>query len=237
VDITPVLISDPTRKIPFPSQDVTKNDTFRLPQDLSAFVANGSITQPILTDPNTLLRNRIGAQNITSTITIQIATNPPPPDGLFGGGTANVAFLLGDNQAQKPNADAVRMAATFWIETVTEQITVPPCNPGHPVTVQGDASAGNPVPSFIADPPHAVNRPFNVSVTYTQIQYSQLVILNFNGLSWPHASVATLVPNDPIAIPQNAFPAPGDGHGDGDGDGHGDHDGNHGHNGGRGRSG
>jgi hypothetical protein len=30
----------------------------------------------------------------------------------------------------------------------------------------------------------------------TQIQYSQQVFLNFNGLTWPHVSVATLVHND-----------------------------------------
>ena len=26
----------------------------------------------------------------------------------------------------------------------------------------------------------------------TQLQYSQLVLLNFNGLSWPHVTIATL---------------------------------------------
>ncbi len=30
------------------------------------------------------------------------------------------------------------------------------------------------------------------SVTFTQLQYTQRVLLNFNGLSWPHISVATL---------------------------------------------
>jgi len=28
--------------------------------------------------------------------------------------------------------------------------------------------------------------------TYLQLQYTQTVLLNFNGLSWPHVSVATL---------------------------------------------
>jgi hypothetical protein len=27
---------------------------------------------------------------------------------------------------------------------------------------------------------------------FLQLQYSQTVLLNFNGLSWPHVSVATL---------------------------------------------
>jgi hypothetical protein len=32
---------------------------------------------------------------------------------------------------------------------------------------------------------------------YMQLQYQQLVILNFNGLSWPHVSVATLIKQGP----------------------------------------
>ncbi|MDQ6942231.1 MAG: hypothetical protein M3169_06910 [Candidatus Eremiobacteraeota bacterium] len=40
----------------------------------------------------------------------------------------------------------------------------------------------------------------SVSVTWTQIQYSQVVNLNFQTLTWPHASVATLVPKDPAVV-------------------------------------
>jgi hypothetical protein len=29
--------------------------------------------------------------------------------------------------------------------------------------------------------------------------------LNFKGLSWPHVSVATLVPVDPVTIPASAW--------------------------------
>jgi len=39
----------------------------------------------------------------------------------------------------------------------------------------------------------------------TQIQYSQTVFLNFNGLSWPHVSVATLMPSAPIPVPPSAW--------------------------------
>jgi len=38
-----------------------------------------------------------------------------------------------------------------------------------------------------------------------QIQYSQLVLLNFNHLSWPHVSVATLVPVSPVSVPASAW--------------------------------
>ena len=40
----------------------------------------------------------------------------------------------------------------------------------------------------------------------TQIQYSQEVILNFRGKSWPHVSVASLVPADPIPVPASLLP-------------------------------
>jgi hypothetical protein len=38
-----------------------------------------------------------------------------------------------------------------------------------------------------------------------QIQYSQQVLLNFNGLTWPHVSVATLVPASPVPVPASAL--------------------------------
>ena len=84
VDITPFPIADPTHKIKFPSQDVTKKDTARIPQDLTSFVAAGTITQAMLDDPNTLLRNHIAAQNITSTAVIVISTQSAAPCSAAG---------------------------------------------------------------------------------------------------------------------------------------------------------
>jgi hypothetical protein len=45
-----------------------------------------------------------------------------------------------------------------------------------------------------------------VKVATTQIQYSQKVLLDFNGLSWPHVSVASLVPTSPVPIPEQLLP-------------------------------
>ena len=39
------------------------------------------------------------------------------------------------------------------------------------------------------------------SPNFLQLQYSQLVLLNFNGLSWPHITVATLKQNVPVIVP------------------------------------
>jgi hypothetical protein len=198
VDITPFPTGNPGAPIRFPSQTVSDTGTFRVPQDLAKFIADGTITQAILDNPNLILKNRADAQNITSATVIAVNTNPD--DALFGGGTDNIAFLLGDKTATAPNANAIQLAAIFRIETVSEQITVPACGSDQSVIVQGNASAGSPVASFAVSPVTEIAADTQIEVTYTQIQYTQTVFLNFNGLTWPHVSVATLVPNDPIPI-------------------------------------
>lgn len=198
VDITPFPVGAPGTPIKFPSQTAAATDTFRIPQDLGPFLAAGTITQEILDNPNILLKRRADAQNITSTTVIAVTTDPTDP--LFGGGAGNIAFLEGDKAAQAPNADAVRMSAVFWVETVTETITVRPPGAGQPVIVRGSGGAGAPVPSFRVDSATPITAPTTVEVTYVQIQYTQTVLLNFNGLSWPHVSVATLVPTEPIPV-------------------------------------
>jgi hypothetical protein len=198
-NIPPVSIT-PNGVPPFPSQNAAAGDTWRIPQDLTPFIAAGTITQALLTDPNTVLRNALAGQTIASTTAISIATDPASP--LFGGGTDNIAFLLGDASAARPNAQSASLTATFWIETVEHFIIVPPINPGHPLRFPAEiAIGGQPSPTFLIDPPVPITQTRRIAVTSTQIQYSQTVILNFNGLAWPHVSVATLVPSEPVTIP------------------------------------
>jgi hypothetical protein len=204
-DIIPFTIGHPNSKVPFPSQTAANKGTARIPQDLTSFIEAGTITQAMLTDPNTLLRNHIASQTITSTTVIAITTEPAAP--LFGGGTDDIAFLLGNPSAGAPNADAVKMHAEFWIETVQFTIEVPVFEPGQPPLIipAETGSAGQPVPDFLVNPPVAITAPRSITVTAPQIQYSQRVVLNFNGLSWPHVSVATLVPASPVPVPASAF--------------------------------
>jgi hypothetical protein len=54
-------------------------------------------------------------------------------------------------------------------------------------------------------PPVPISHPTEITVTATQIQYTQTVLLNFAGLSWPHVSVATLVPASPISVSPAAW--------------------------------
>ena len=62
-------------------------------------------------------------------------------------------------------------------------------------------STGVAAPDVLIHPPFPVPHPIPIKVHFTQIQYSQVVLLNFNGLSWPHVSVATLGPSSPITVP------------------------------------
>lgn len=216
VNITPFSIGT-TTLIPFPSQTAATPGTPRIPQDLTAFIAAGTITQALLDDPNSLLRNHIAQQKITATTAIVVATDPPPWPAMFGGGTGNIAFLDGTpaaaaapNTANSQNAQALRMSSTFWIETVEHTVTLPIWKPGdQPITVAlEDKALRRAGPTLVLIPPFPISKPRDITFTTTQIQYSQLVILNFNTLSWPHVSVATLAPAEPITVPATAFGSP-----------------------------
>jgi hypothetical protein len=50
-----------------------------------------------------------------------------------------------------------------------------------------------------------VEKSRQITVTFTQIQYTQTVLLNFAGLTWPHVSVNTLVPADDIIVPASVW--------------------------------
>jgi len=138
--IKPFSIGHPTPEIDFPEQTLTNQTSFR-----TSGAGLTGVTQAMVNNPNSILQAAIAGQHITSTTTLHVtSTDTPVP----GGGTANTAFLKGG--ADGPNAVAVSVNATFWLETL-----------------QGQSAP-------------------------TQLQYAQTVLLNFNTLSWPHITVATL---------------------------------------------
>lgn len=214
VDITPFFTPNGP-KFQFDSQTATNNGTLRIPQDLTSFIAANTITQAMLDDPNSLLRDAIAHQTIIKTTQIDIATPPvpptPPPPPLIGGGTDNIGFLLGDaNQPlpQRPNAQVLSMTATFYIETVEHVIVIPIFHPGAPPLIlrPEQRAQGQLTPTFTVTPPKAILQPIKIKFQTTQLQYTQTVMLNFSGLTWPHVSVATLVPANPIVIPPTPWP-------------------------------
>jgi hypothetical protein len=72
-------------------------------------------------------------------------------------------------------------SAIFWIEWVR--------NPGPP-PIKLHQGPGEPCP------PVRELEPYWEHSTYLQLQYSQLVILIFNGVLWPHVTVATMTLSD-----------------------------------------
>ncbi|KAE9574091.1 hypothetical protein CGCF415_v006477 [Colletotrichum fructicola] len=191
-DINPFLIGDNQKENPiiFGSQDAGNNATHRLPQDLTLFLDNKSITADMIKDPNTVLSEVNKNKTITKSTTFTVSTDSSP-----GGGTSNIGFLVdgkGTQNGPPKNANAVSMTATYWVSTVRAEVEL---RPGQGGTVSPAAHGlRDGVPTFVVDEEITTAR--TVTVEYTQIQYSQTVMLNFARLTWPHVTVATLAPTD-----------------------------------------
>ncbi|KAF5603914.1 uncharacterized protein FSUBG_7012 [Fusarium subglutinans] len=186
----------------FDNQDAHKDTTRRLPQDLSKFIANGTITQEIINDPNTILRQaNVGKDIIENTMFI-VSTNAPP--GVFGGGTSNIGFNIGSDEGKEKdasrekksgNANAVDVTAQYWVSKIRAEIELDPSMSVGQTVSPASQGPRDAVPEFFND--EDVEIPSSkkvVTVAYDQIQYSQMVMLDFNGLKWPHVTVATLAP-------------------------------------------
>ena len=151
------------------------------------------ITQ-LLEDPNNFLRKSLkeqeaAGQEVVDFHKVNISTLQTP---ILGGGNANIAFLGGNLSSvllggQDQNAHAVNMSATFWFERIRAKISVL----GNKTSAQTFTPAGPTGPTFVVAPTTGLSN-VQIPVTWTQIQYSQKVILNFGPLAWPHVSVATL---------------------------------------------
>jgi hypothetical protein len=161
--------------------------------------------QGFIDDPNSILRSVIEGQEILGTITIYLTTDTQSVDGLptlgVGSGlesVGNIPFLgipnpdppipapanqpaaLATEAGTVPNAFVYSASATFWIEWVAVPFDVPP------------VLAGAKPPLLDGPDPIGLIEPFWPRATYLQLQYSQLVILIFNDILWPHVTVATL---------------------------------------------
>lgn len=216
LDTTPFQIGKFTSKQRFDSMDAGNQGTARIPQNLKKFSDAGTITTDIIKNPNLVLKNAINGQKIVETITFDVSTGPSSGPGsakLNGGGTANISFLAGTQSPittaspgnnDNPNAHAEFMTSRFWIETVAYQVNVPRLTSRDRVLLKPTMPKDSPAPTpvfAITPPPKLPSEPKTITIPGIQIQYSQTVNLNFGPpkfiLTWPHVSVATLVPSDP----------------------------------------
>jgi len=152
--------------------------------------------QGFVNDPNSVLRDATAGQNILGFIQINLSA-----PGV-GQGIENIPFLGFPNLdynaitaaanptnpqvtdpvefGTTPNAFVYSAQATFWIEFVQIPFAVPQVRPPDP----------NPSPIL------QELEPFFGQPTFLQLQYSQLVILVFNNILWPHVTVATMTLSD-----------------------------------------
>jgi hypothetical protein len=118
------------------------------------FAAPG-VTQNMVRNPNSVLQKALETSLQGTTMKSRTFLHVSTRHRLIkaGGGTANTAFLASSGSPPGGNANAARVDATFWIETIAG-------TGGQPDT--------------------------------HQLQYTQLVMLDFNGIHWPHVTVGTL---------------------------------------------
>lgn len=207
VDITPFPIAKPNQRLvgQFPAMNVNDINTARLPQVLQPFIATGTITQRILNNPNLVLVDANVGKNIVNMVTFEVSTAPQVAAASDSDGISNIAFLEGkslnsireSNVAQ--NADAALMTARFWISDVQCTIDVRPFRNGDDLRLE-PTNVAAPRPTFKLDTSFDNEITKTIEVTFKQIQYSQVVNLDFAGLTWPHVSVATLVPAGDVLI-------------------------------------
>ncbi|HTV72893.1 MAG TPA: heme-binding protein [Candidatus Acidoferrales bacterium] len=109
-NILPFPIGDPGHPITFPEQELANPTAFRTPPNEMT-----GVTQDMVNNPNSVLKNALAGQEIDSLVTLLVSTSPAP---VPGGGTANTAFLQGVPQSVAANAEAKLVTAMIWIETV-----------------------------------------------------------------------------------------------------------------------
>ena len=118
------------------------------------------------------------------------------------------AQIAGITQTMVDNPNSVLQAAIAGqtiLSTTTLQISTKPT-----AAIVGGGTANT---AFLAGGPHGPNavsaevfatfwiETVKGTPNFLQLQYSQTVMLNFNGLSWPHITVATLRKNVPVVPP------------------------------------
>lgn len=116
--------------------------------------------------------------------------------------------LAGITQGMVNNPNSVLQAAIAGqhiISTTTLQVSTQPASP-----IVGGGTANTAFLAGSAGGPNAVSAVVSATFwieivqgtpNFLQLQYSQLVLLNFNGLSWPHITVGTLKKNIPVTVP------------------------------------
>lgn len=199
----------------FPQLNFNRKYNLRIPQEIKS---GDILNAPLMLDPNRMLKefNENSTKKSIREHHYFSIHSDPLVSGIPGGGTANIAFLAGSGirdgrQHPGPNANGVNVGCEYWVSAVEYDVLLPAGDFSgdnkRKVIVESEArkeekEAGKIVmsPSFMLEldmeiPPNTI-----VKLEATQIQYSQNVTLDFDEMGWPHISVATLSPLNPVPI-------------------------------------
>jgi len=201
----------------FPQMKFNTTNDLRIPPEVKA---DGALTAAVMQNPNLFLEkinNDSKLKRIKDHIFFTVSSDASSLKTAIGdninvpgGGTSNIAFLSG-NTGKDGNANAVSVVCDYWISTVEYDVQLPTGDFSGAnqklVTIESEAAKaeakeGRKVisPTFVVHLMQKIPNNTIAKLSATQIQYSQKVLLDFNGLSWPHISVATLLPSDPVHI-------------------------------------
>ena len=210
VKIIPFLIGAQASEVQFANMQVPGDITgqgLRKPSNLEPFIKQGTLSIETVNNPNKILRDINEKKNIVSHLTFTVTTRPT--DALPGGGVANIGFLLSGPKSNPGgsvpgNANAVGVTCQYWVSTVLHDLVIKAGEydkqPKDLDILPEETKQGISAPKFRVQLRKKVSKDTTIQVPSTQIQYSQNVTLDFGVLSWPHISVATLIPSQPLLV-------------------------------------
>lgn len=160
------------------------------------------LTKDKLRNPNLFLEEALKDHTVLSATVLRFTSDSSLPGSTpkEGGGLANIAMLAGENLGvpEKVHVVAPRPVANRQVHPV--MATHGAKDTAHAVTCGTNVAAHvvRATPGANAKV-HLVTATFwieqlqgSAGVDVTQLQYSQRVLLHFNGLLWPHITVGTL---------------------------------------------
>ena len=219
INIIPTISPSGGQISTFPSLSFKPSDTARLPQDLTLFGKTGAITEESFKNPNLVLESfnaplgkrivshykfTIATSSATSAAAVATANGTVPAANTHVPGLASISFLdkPRTDTVTGPNADAIKVAATFWVSKVSYKIKVDPIKKGETKEIVPlDALPGATGPKFKIVADRDISKGGTITVFARHIQYSQNVALLFRALDWPHVSLASLIPQDAVLVP------------------------------------
>jgi hypothetical protein len=192
--ITPFIFNHSSDTVDFFEEDLERFSRSRTERSRVP-----TLTKEKLRNPNLFLEEELKEKTVVSATVLRFTSDASLPGSTpkEGGGLANIAMLAGENSCVSEKVDGVGARPLPYGEV---NAVTPRGGAEDAVTcgtdVRAHAARATPGPNAKT---HLVTATLWIEqlqnlagVELTQLQYSQRVLLHFNGLLWPHITVGTL---------------------------------------------